>query len=47
VVVWHDSYGGRQAGVLVTGPGGDREIQPVSISIPPAWVLTFNDPESR
>lgn len=55
VVVWHDSYSGRQAGVLVTDPGGDREIQPVSIVIyesntdlrcvtPPVWVLTFNDP---
>lgn len=57
VVVWHDSYSGRQAGVLVTGLRGDREIQPVSLTIyesntdlclvtPPVWVLTFNDPET-
>lgn len=55
VVVWHDSFSGRQAGLLVTGSVGNREIQPVSLAIyesntdlslvtPPAWVLTFNDP---
>lgn len=58
VVVWHSWDGwdySRQAGVLSTSDGGDREIEPISIGYvernyelwevtPPAWVLIFNDP---
>lgn len=57
VVIWHSSNGlgyERQAGVLDTAWGGERNVRPVTIHIvefstdldelePPLWVLTFED----